>query len=83
MDGTADASLSGPLYDAQAEKAYWQYFQRVTSRVTQPLHPKKGAKSVYPSGFPVRNVFDNDAVDYARTKKQSVLDQLRVINHVL
>jgi Domain of unknown function (DUF4365) len=70
------------LYDAQADRAYWQYVQGYFE-ADPARRPKKGARSVAVR-IPVANVFDAATVDYARGRKRAVLGQLSgAIRHVL
>jgi hypothetical protein len=62
------------LHDAKEERGYWQYVQAYRGGLTSS-RPRKGAASVT-LRLPVGNKFDETTVDYARTRKQSVLDQL-------
>lgn len=67
------------LYDAIEGRAYWQYMQAYFGSALSS-RPRKGAASVM-IRLPVGNKFDESTVDYARAKKQSVLDQLTGATH--
>ena len=70
------------LYDAQGDRAYWQYVQGYFE-ADPSRRPKKGARSVAVR-IPVANVFDATTVDYAQGRKRAVLGQLSgAIRHVL
>jgi Domain of unknown function (DUF4365) len=69
------------LYDAQGERAYWQYVQGYFE--SEPSRrPKEGARSVTVR-IPAANRFDDAAVDYALGRKRDVMVQVSgVIKHV-
>jgi Domain of unknown function (DUF4365) len=70
------------LYDVRADRAYWQYVQGYFE-ADPSRRPKETARSVT-IRIPAANVFDATTVDYARERKQAVLDQLSgAIRHVL
>jgi hypothetical protein len=70
------------LCDAKNERAYWQYVQGYFEG-NPALRPKKGAASITVR-LPVANEFNEDTVEYVRSRKEAVLDQVRgAVNHEL
>jgi hypothetical protein len=70
------------LYDARADRAYWQYVQGYFE-ADPSRRPNKGARSVAVR-IPVAHVFDAMTVNYAHGRKRAVLGQLSgAIRHVL
>jgi len=70
------------LYDVRAERAYRQYVQGYFE-AEPSRRPTETARSLT-IRIPAANVFDATTVDYARERKQAVLDQLSgAIRHVL
>jgi hypothetical protein len=70
------------LYDAKNERAYWQYVQGYFEG-NPALRPKKGAASITVR-LPVANEFNEDTVEYVRSRKEAVLGQVRgAVNHEL
>jgi hypothetical protein len=62
------------LYDAQRERAYWQYVQAY-SESEPSRRPGEGARSVTVR-IPVENLFDDATVEYARARKRDLLAQM-------
>jgi Domain of unknown function (DUF4365) len=70
------------LYDAKSDKAYWQYVQGYFESNTG-LRPKTNATSITVR-LPVGNEFNEGTVEYARAKKEALLEQLKgVVEHDL
>ena len=63
------------LYHAPTSKAYWQYLQGHVASGNAP-RPKPGAKSIGLK-IPASNEFNHSTVNYARERKQAILDQLQ------
>jgi hypothetical protein len=69
------------LYDAQGDRAYWQYVQGYFES-DPSRRPKEGAQSVTVR-IPADNLFGDAAVDYARARKQDILARISgAIRHV-
>jgi hypothetical protein len=70
------------LYDARNEKAYWQYVQGYFEG-NPTLRPKKDAASITVR-LPVANEFNEDTVEYVRSRKAAVLKQVKgLVSHDL
>ena len=60
------------LYDAKSDRAYWQYVQGYFESNTG-LRPKTNATSISVR-LPVGNEFNEGTVEYARTRKEALLE---------
>jgi hypothetical protein len=67
------------LYDARKAVAYWLYVQSYFG-IDPARGPKAGAESVT-LRIPVANVFTATTVDYARERKNLIVDQTSGIKH--